>query len=197
MLSFVMRNHSVLSGNRGATRGRYYFRLRRERARAFSRLGDAERVEQELASVLGIPLEKVRALLEELDCRGVRSTPGREKPERRSAISSRPRETTRSKSSTKSSSTTRSAAWSVARSSNSGNASASSSSAGPRRSRGEPLARRPRTGHEHLARARAAARVPEQTKLRALVAAAQSPILDDWLAHTLVVGRSWVAPPAR
>jgi RNA polymerase sigma-32 factor len=195
MLSYVMRNHSVISGNRGATRGRYYFRLRRERARALSRLGDGEQVEREIATVLGLPIEKVRALLQELDCRGVSLDAG--SPETGETLADQLPAAGDDQERALAHVEVETAFRHIVR--------AALSKLGDReryiverRFLADPeeehsLADIGRTMNISRERVRQLETRTKQ-KLRSLVAAARSPVVDDWLAQTLTVGRSRVAP---
>jgi RNA polymerase sigma-32 factor len=67
MLAHVLRSFSVVSDSSGAMRSQIFFKLRRERARLRSQLGDGEACVQALAERLNLTPERVRSMLERLD----------------------------------------------------------------------------------------------------------------------------------
>ncbi len=68
ILKHVLTNWSIVSGGSTVMRPRWFFVLRRERARLASALGD-EAADGALAERLGLPREKVRKMLQRLDTR--------------------------------------------------------------------------------------------------------------------------------
>lgn len=71
MLAFVVKSGRVVSGSDGPLRSQLFFRLRRERARVFNLLGAGEDADRELASRLGVSLERVQHLTQRLDSQDV------------------------------------------------------------------------------------------------------------------------------
>jgi RNA polymerase sigma-32 factor len=71
MLQHVLANWSIVSGGSRVLRTRWFFRLRRERARVVSVLGEGEAADAELAGRLGVRPEKVRQMIARLDVRDV------------------------------------------------------------------------------------------------------------------------------
>ena len=67
MLAHVIKSRSVVGGTAGAWRSQLFFKVRRERARVTSQFGTGELADQELASRLGVSLERVRTMLQRLD----------------------------------------------------------------------------------------------------------------------------------
>ena len=69
MLQHVLTNWSIVSGGSRVLQTRWFFRLRRERARVASTLGEGEAADRELAERLGVKPEKVRQMIARLEVR--------------------------------------------------------------------------------------------------------------------------------
>jgi RNA polymerase sigma-32 factor len=71
MLSHVVKSYSSVGGSDGPMRSQVFFKLRRERVRVTNQFGVGEAADQELAERLGVSLERVRGMVQRLDCRDV------------------------------------------------------------------------------------------------------------------------------
>ncbi len=71
MLGCVVRTRSLVGRSDGPMRSQLFFRLRRERARVFSELGESEAAKAELARRLRVSSERLGQLLERLEAREV------------------------------------------------------------------------------------------------------------------------------
>lgn len=71
VLDHVIRSWSLVGGGTGALRSRNFFRIRRERARVFSLLGEGEEAERALGERLGVATEEARELVARLEARDV------------------------------------------------------------------------------------------------------------------------------
>lgn len=71
MLAHVVKSWSAVGGSGGSLRTQMFFRLRRERARTFGRLGSGSHAEAELAERLGLSPERLAGMLRRLDDRDV------------------------------------------------------------------------------------------------------------------------------
>ncbi len=71
MLAHVINSRSVVGGTADAWRSQLFFKVRRERARVTSQFGVGEAADRELASRLGVSLERVRAMIHRLENRDV------------------------------------------------------------------------------------------------------------------------------
>lgn len=69
IIDHIMRSWSVVGGGTGALRTRTFFRLRRERARAWSQFGEGEHAERVLAERLEMSQSKLTRLLRQIDQR--------------------------------------------------------------------------------------------------------------------------------
>jgi len=69
ILGHVLSSFSLVGGNSGAFRSKKFFKLRRERARLTALLGEGEAADRELARSLGVSVDKVRALVHQLEGR--------------------------------------------------------------------------------------------------------------------------------
>jgi RNA polymerase sigma-32 factor len=71
MLAHVIKSRSIVGGSAGAWRSKFFFKLRRERARVTNQFGLGEVADQELAGRLGVPVERVQMMLQRLDSNDV------------------------------------------------------------------------------------------------------------------------------
>ena len=71
IVDYVIRSHSLVGGGSSALRSRFFFKLRRERNRLATLLGDREAVEHALAVRLGLSEARVSDMLRRLDARDV------------------------------------------------------------------------------------------------------------------------------
>jgi RNA polymerase sigma-32 factor len=71
MLRHVIRSWSSVRGESGPMRSRVFFKLRRERVRVTNELGVGDAADQALAERLGMPIEKLKPMLERIDHRDV------------------------------------------------------------------------------------------------------------------------------
>ncbi|HEY2407747.1 MAG TPA: sigma-70 family RNA polymerase sigma factor [Polyangiaceae bacterium] len=69
ILDHVIRSWSVVGAGSGPLRSRLFFKLRRERARVTTLLGEGEASEQVIAERIGVTLLKLRSMVVRLDCR--------------------------------------------------------------------------------------------------------------------------------
>jgi RNA polymerase sigma-32 factor len=79
VLNAVVESFSMVGAGSGALRTKMFFKLRRERARIATMVGDGEHADRLLAESMGLPLERVRAMLSRLEQRDV-SLDGAEGP---------------------------------------------------------------------------------------------------------------------
>jgi RNA polymerase sigma-32 factor len=71
VVSFILRSWSMVRNRSGVLRTKTFFRLRRERARALSQLGDDDQALDRVAERMGTTREAVEAMIERLDSRDV------------------------------------------------------------------------------------------------------------------------------
>lgn len=71
MLQYIRSSRSMVSDRSGPFRSKMFFRLRRERARAASCLGETEEAAELVAARIGVTPEKLQAMTERLDRRDV------------------------------------------------------------------------------------------------------------------------------
>lgn len=71
MLAFIVKSGRAVSGSDGPLRSRMFFKLRRERARVFNLFGSGEKADRELASRLGVSLDRVQRMNLRLDARDI------------------------------------------------------------------------------------------------------------------------------
>lgn len=71
IVDYIMRSRSIVGGGTGALRGRYFFSLRRQRARLTAVLGDREEVERQLAEERGLSQDKLAAMLRQIDTQDI------------------------------------------------------------------------------------------------------------------------------
>lgn len=71
MLACVVKSGRAVSGSDGPLRSQLFFKLRRERARVFNLLGPGDAADRELATRLGLSLERVQRMNQRLDARDV------------------------------------------------------------------------------------------------------------------------------
>jgi RNA polymerase sigma-32 factor len=71
ILQYVIRSWSIVSGQGGALRSKMFFRLRRERARIYSLLGESEQAQLELSNRLNLPVERLEEYQQRLVTRDV------------------------------------------------------------------------------------------------------------------------------
>jgi RNA polymerase sigma-32 factor len=71
MLTHVLSSFSLVGGQSGAFRSKAFFKLRRERARISTLVGDGEEADAMLARSLGVSVDKVRVLVRQLEARDV------------------------------------------------------------------------------------------------------------------------------
>lgn len=71
VIEHIMKSWSVVGGGTGALKTRTFFRLRRERARAWSQFGEGEAAEQALAERLNMTRRRVARLTRQIDQRDV------------------------------------------------------------------------------------------------------------------------------
>jgi RNA polymerase sigma-32 factor len=71
MLAHVIRSTSLVGSSSGLVRSQLDFRVRRERSRMAALLGDGSAADEALAQRLDVSVERLRSLLERLDCRDV------------------------------------------------------------------------------------------------------------------------------
>jgi RNA polymerase sigma-32 factor len=69
MMNYVLKSWSVVGGGSRALHTRWFFRLRRERARVESTLGIGEAAEQETAKRVGVSTDQVRQMIQRLETR--------------------------------------------------------------------------------------------------------------------------------
>jgi RNA polymerase sigma-32 factor len=69
ILNYVMRSWRMVGVGSGALRSHVFFRIRRERARITSLVGEGDQADELLAKALGLPRAKVAAMLSSLDAR--------------------------------------------------------------------------------------------------------------------------------
>ncbi|HYP86934.1 MAG TPA: sigma-70 family RNA polymerase sigma factor [Polyangiaceae bacterium] len=82
MFAYVIRSRVSVGGSAGLIRSQLFFKLRRERARMNSLLGEGHDADEALAKRLEISVVRLRSLLARLDCREVSldAPPTREAP---------------------------------------------------------------------------------------------------------------------
>jgi RNA polymerase sigma-32 factor len=71
MLAHVLSSFSLVGGQSGAFRSKAFFKLRRERARISTLVGEGEEADLMLAQSLGVSVDKVRVLVRQLEARDV------------------------------------------------------------------------------------------------------------------------------
>jgi RNA polymerase sigma-32 factor len=71
VLEHVIRSWSLVGAGSGVLRSRHFFRVRRERSRVMSLLGDGEAAEQALAARLSLSIEQTRQMVRQLEQRDV------------------------------------------------------------------------------------------------------------------------------
>jgi RNA polymerase sigma-32 factor len=71
ILAYVIRTRSSLGGTSGLVRGQLFFKLRRERARMNSLLGEGRSDDEELAKRLNVSVPRLHDLIARLDCREI------------------------------------------------------------------------------------------------------------------------------
>jgi RNA polymerase sigma-32 factor len=71
MLSHVLSSFSLVGGQSGAFRSKAFFKLRRERARISTLLGEGEEADLMLARAFGVTVDKVKTLVRQLESRDV------------------------------------------------------------------------------------------------------------------------------
>ena len=71
ILAYVIRSTSLVGSASGLVRSQLYFKVRRERSRIAALLGDGSAADEALAQRVGVSVERLRSLLERLDCRDV------------------------------------------------------------------------------------------------------------------------------
>jgi RNA polymerase sigma-32 factor len=71
MLAHVLSSFSLVGGQSGAFRSKAFFKLRRERARLSTLLGEGEEADLQLARSLGVSVDKVKTLVRQLEARDV------------------------------------------------------------------------------------------------------------------------------
>jgi RNA polymerase sigma-32 factor len=71
MLAHVLSSFSLVGGQSGAFRSKAFFKLRRERARISTLLGEGEEANLMLARALGVSVDKVKTLVRQLEARDV------------------------------------------------------------------------------------------------------------------------------
>jgi len=71
MFAYIMRSSSLVGGKTGLVRPRYFFRLRRERARITALFGEGAAADEELAKRLDMNVDEVRRLLGLLESKRV------------------------------------------------------------------------------------------------------------------------------
>lgn len=71
VLNFIIRSWSMVGSGAGPLRSKLFFRLRRERARLNSLVTERDQALSELATRVGIPVEKLEPMLQRLDGRDV------------------------------------------------------------------------------------------------------------------------------
>jgi RNA polymerase sigma-32 factor len=69
VLEHVIRSWSLVGGGAGVLRSRHFFRVRRERSRVLSLLGEGEAADQALAKRLSLSVEQAREMVERLEGR--------------------------------------------------------------------------------------------------------------------------------
>lgn len=69
VLGYVIRSWSLVGVGSGALRSKLFFKLRRERARVMSLLGDEERADEALAEKFGVPATQIAVMLRRLETR--------------------------------------------------------------------------------------------------------------------------------
>ena len=71
IIDHIMRSWSLVGGGTGALKTRTFFKLRRERARAWSQFGEGEAAEQAMAERLQLSRRKLTRLMRQIDQRDV------------------------------------------------------------------------------------------------------------------------------
>lgn len=71
ILAYVIRSTTLVSGSSGLVRSQLYFKVRRERNRMATLLGDGAAADEALARRLGLSAKRLHSVLERLDCRDV------------------------------------------------------------------------------------------------------------------------------
>jgi RNA polymerase sigma-32 factor len=71
VLEHVIRSWSLVGGGAGVLRSRHFFRVRRERARVLSLLGEGEAADRALAARLSLSVEQARDMVSRLEARDV------------------------------------------------------------------------------------------------------------------------------
>jgi RNA polymerase sigma-32 factor len=71
MLAHVLSSFGLVGGQSGAFRSKAFFKLRRERARISTLVGEGEEADLMLARSLGVSVDKVRVLVHQLEARDV------------------------------------------------------------------------------------------------------------------------------
>lgn len=69
VIDHIMRSWSMVGGGTGALKTRTFFRLRRERAKAWSQFGEGEAAEQALSERLNVSRRKLSRLMRQIDQR--------------------------------------------------------------------------------------------------------------------------------
>jgi RNA polymerase sigma-32 factor len=71
VLEHVIRSWSLVGGGAGVLRSRHFFRVRRERSRVLSLLGEGEAADQALAARLSLSVEEAREMVSRIEARDV------------------------------------------------------------------------------------------------------------------------------
>jgi len=71
MLGHVLSSFSLVGGQSGAFRSKAFFKLRRERSRISTLLGEGDEADLMLARAVGVSVDRVRALVRQLEARDV------------------------------------------------------------------------------------------------------------------------------
>lgn len=71
MLAHVLSSFSLVGGQSGAFRSKAFFKLRRERARISTLIGEGEAADLMLARACGVTVDKVKTLVRQLEARDV------------------------------------------------------------------------------------------------------------------------------
>jgi len=67
VLLYIIRSWSIAGGGSGALRTRVFFKLRRERARAYALFGETDSADSALATAMGLPQHRVVEMLQQLE----------------------------------------------------------------------------------------------------------------------------------
>src|SRR6185436_15340827 len=71
VIDYVIRTWSLVGGGSGALRSRLFFKIRRERARISSLLGEGEQADRALAERVGVSQAELAPMLRRLEVRDV------------------------------------------------------------------------------------------------------------------------------